>query len=449
MPFPVVPEYITVHLGPPNEAAENVTVSFTSYIKNVASSEVYPTWPENALRANILAQISVALNRVYTEYYRSRGYDFDITSSTRYDQAFVPGRSTFENIDRLVDDIFNNYIVRQGNVEPLYAQFCDGVRTQCAGLSQWGSVELAEQGMTPYEILQYYFGDNINIVFNAPVGDGTPSYPGRPLSRGSMGEDVRTIQQQLNRIRRNYPAIPRISEVSNVFDAETEAAVRAFQSIFNLESDGIVGKATWYKIKMIYNGVKSLSEITSEGLTISEAQRVYPEVLRLGDTGLNVETVRFYLAFLGYFLPQLPPIPITDTFDEAMLDAVYAFQSTYGLTVDGVVGRSTWNALQNVYEQTLYTLPADYQEFAREVYPGRFLVLGDTGPEVRLLQTRLNQMAAQNSAIPTVAVDGVYGQETARAVRAVQRSLGYSATGVVGPVLWSYIITQGQGYGVF
>ena len=448
MPFPVVPEYITVHLGPPNEPAENVTVSFTSYIKNVASSEIYPTWPENALRANILAQISVALNRVYTEYYRSRGYDFDITSSTRYDQAFVPGRSTFENIDRLVDDIFNDYIVRQGNVEPLYAQFCDGVRTQCAGLSQWGSVDLAEQGLTPYEILQHYFGDNINIVFNAPVGDGTPSYPGRPLSRGSVGEDVRTIQQ-LNRIRRNYPAIPRISEVSNVFGAETEAAVRAFQSIFNLASDGIVGKATWYKIKMIFNGVKSLSEITSEGLTISEAQRVYPEVLRLGDTGLNVETVRFYLAFLGYFLPQLPPIPITDTFDQAMLDAVYAFQSTYGLTVDGVVGRNTWNALQNVYEQTLYTLPADYQEFAREVYPGRFLVLGDTGPEVTLLQTRLNQMAAQDSAIPAVMVDGVFGQETARAVRAVQRSLGYSATGAVGPVLWSYIITQGQGYGVF
>ena len=169
MPFPVVPEYITVHLGPPNEAAENVTVPFTSYIKNVASSEVYPTWPENALRANILAQISVALNRVYTEYYRSRGYDFDITSSTRYDQAFVPGRSTFENIDRLVDDIFNNYIVRQGNVEPLYAQFCDGVRTQCAGLSQWGSVDLAEQGLTPYEILQYYYGDNINIELDADM----------------------------------------------------------------------------------------------------------------------------------------------------------------------------------------------------------------------------------------------------------------------------------------
>ena len=449
MPFPVVPEFITVHLGPPNEAAENMTVPFTTYIKNVASSEIYPTWPENALRANILAQISVALNRLYTEHYRSRGYDFDITSSTRYDQAFVPGRSTFENINRLVDDLFNNYIVRQGNVEPLYAQFCDGVRTQCQGLSQWGSVDLAEQGLTPYEILQHYFGDNINIVSNAPVGDGTPSYPGRPLSRGTVGEDVRIIQRQLNRIRRNYPAIPPITEVSNVFDEETENAVRAFQRIFNLEPDGVVGKSTWYKIKMIYNGVKSLSEVTSEGLTISEAQRVYPEALRLGDTGLNVETVRCYLAFLGYFLPQLPPIPITDTFDQARLDAVYAFQSSYGLNVDGVVGRNTWNALQNVYEQTLYTLPADYQEFAREVYPGRFLVLGDTGPEVALLQTRLNQMAAQDSAIPAVTVDGVYGQATARAVRAVQRSLGYSATGAVGPVLWSYIITQGQGYGVF
>ena len=214
-----------------------------------------------------------------------------------------------------------------------------------------------------------------------------------------------------------------------------------------LTVDGIVGKATWYKIKLVYNAVKSLSEITSEGLTISEAQRVYPEALRLGDTGLNVETVRFYLAFLGYFLPQLPPIPITDTFDQAMLDAVYAFQSAYGLKVDGVVGRRTWNALQNVYEQTLYTLPEDYQRFAREVYPGRFLVPGDTGEAVTLLQTRLNQIAAKNDAVPSVTVDGVYGQETARAVRAVQRLLGYIPTGAVGPVLWAYIITQGQGYG--
>ena len=449
MPFPVVPEYITVHLGPPNEAAENVTVPFTSYIKNVASSEVYPTWPENALRANILAQISVALNWVYTEYYRSRGYDFDITSSTRYDQAFVPGRSTFENIDRLVDDIFNDYIVRQGNVEPLYAQFCDGVRTQCRGLSQWGSQELAQQGRTPYEILQYYYGQDIDLVTNAPVGDGTPSYPGRPLTVGSVGEDVRTIQRELNRIRKNYPAIPAIAETDGVFGADTAAAVRAFQRIFNLTQDGIVGKSTWYRIKSIYNGVKSLSEVTSEGLTISEAQRQFPEVLRLGDTGIGVQAIRFYLAFLGFFLPELPPIRISDVFDDELRDAVLAFQSTYGLTVDGVVGRNTWNAIQNVYEQTLYQLPANYQTFARQIYPGHFLVEGDTGAEVTLLQTQLNRLAQRDSSLPSVTADGIFGAATAAAVRTLQSRLGYSPTGAVGPVLWSYIITQGQGYGVF
>ena len=286
-------------------------------------------------------------------------------------------------------------------------------------------------------------------MFNAPVGDSTPSYPGRPLSRGSTGEDVRTLQRELLRIRKNYPAIPNIPDTSGIYDAPTEEAVRAFQRIFNLTQDGIVGKATWYRVKAIYNGVKSLSEVSSEGLTLSEAQRQFPEVLRLGDSGINVQTVRFFLAFLGFFLPELPYIRVTDRFDEALRDAVYAFQQTYGLTVDGVVGRNTWNALQNVYEQTLYQLPENYQEFAREVFPGRFLVEGDTGPEVTLLQTRLNQLAAQDSDIPTVTVDGVFGPATAQAVRAVQSRLGYSTTGAVGPVLWSYIITQGTGYGIF
>ena len=435
MPYPVVPEYITVHLGAPDAPAENVTVTFPRYIKGVAASEIYPTWNESAIRANVLAQISVALNRVYTEFYRSRGYDFDITNNTQYDQAFSPDKETFENINAIVDDMFNNYIVRRGNVEPLYAQFCDGVRTQCRGLSQWGSQELAQQGKTPYEILQYYYGQDIDLVYNAPVGDSTPSYPGRPLTVGSVGEDVRTIQRELNRIRKNYPALA--------------AAVRAFQRIFNLTQDGIVGKGTWYRIKSIYNGVKSLSEVTSEGLTISEAQRQFPKVLRLGDTGIGVQTIRFYLAFLGFFLPELPPIRISDVFDDELRDAVLAFQSTYGLTVDGVVGRNTWNAIQNVYEQTLYQLPANYQTFARQIYPGHFLVEGDTGAEVTLLQTQLNRLAQRDSALPSVTADGIFGPATAAAVRTLQSRLGYSPTGAVGPVLWSYIITQGQGYGVF
>lgn len=243
MAQPVVPESIVVHLGPPGSAAQNVTVPFAEYIKNVASSEIYPTWPESAIRANILAQISFALNRVYTEYYRARGYDYDITSTTQFDQAFVPDRGIFENISQIVDDIFNNYIVRQGRVEPLFAQFCDGVRTKCGGLSQWGSVDLAEEGMTPYEILQYYYGGDIGLVMNAPVGGNVPSYPGRPLRRGSVGEDVRTIERQLNRIGRNYPAIPAITQLDGVFGPETESAVRTFQQIFSLDADGVVGNA--------------------------------------------------------------------------------------------------------------------------------------------------------------------------------------------------------------
>ena len=245
MPYPVIPEYITVHLGAPDAPAENVTVTFPRYIKGVAASEIYPTWNESAIRANVLAQISVALNRVYTEFYRSRGYDFDITNNTQYDQAFSPNKETFENINAIVDDMFNNYIVRRGNVEPLYAQFCDGVRTQCRGLSQWGSQELAQQGRTPYEILQYYYGQDIDLVHNAPVGDSTPSYPGRPLTVGSVGEDVRTIQRELNRIRKNYPALPAIGETDGVFGADTAAAVRALQNRLGYTPTGAVGPVLW------------------------------------------------------------------------------------------------------------------------------------------------------------------------------------------------------------
>lgn len=446
MAQPVVPESIVVHLGPPGSAAQNVTVPFAEYIKNVASSEIYPTWPESAIRANILAQISFALNRVYTEYYRARGYDYDITSTTQFDQAFVPDRGIFENISQIVDDIFNDYIVRQGRVEPLFAQFCDGVRTKCGGLSQWGSVDLAEEGMTPYEILQYYYGGDIGLVTNAPVGGNVPSYPGRPLRRGSVGEDVRTIERQLNRIGRNYPAIPAITRLDGVYGPETESAVRTFQQIFSLDADGVVGKATWYKIKEIYNGVKKLSELTSEGLTISETERQYASALRPGDSGVGVRTVRYYLAFLGYFLPQLPPIRLTDTFDQEMLDAVYAFQSAYGLPVDGIVGRETWNALQDAYQSTVSQLPEDYQDFAEEVYPGRFLVEGDRGEEVRLMQERLRDIARAGGSIPLIAADGVFGPATREAVQALQRQLGLEETGAVGPVLWAEIMTRGQEY---
>ena len=446
MAYPVIPQNIVVHLGPPDQPAENITVPFADYIRNVASSEIYPTWPESAIRANILAQISYALNRVYTEYYRSRGYEFDITNTTRYDQAYTPGGEVFENIGIIVDEIFNNYIVRQGRVEPLFAQFCDGVQTQCQGLSQWGSVSLAEQGLTPYEILQYYYGRDIGIVNNAPVGANVPSYPGILLQRGSFGEEVRQIQLELNRIGKNFPAIPVIPAITGVFDVPTEQAVIRFQDIFNLYVDGIVGRATWYKIKEIYNGVKRLSELSSEGITYSEAQRVYPNMLRFGDTGIAVRIVQYYLAFLGYFYPDLPPIAITGEFGQETYDAVLTFQNKYGLQVDGIVGRNTWNELQRVYRETVEDLSPDYQTYIGEIYPGRFLVRGDSDAFVSRLQSNLQRISRSDPSIPPVQVTGEFDEATEQAVKALQRQLGFDETGDVGPILWSDISTRGRGY---
>ena len=242
--IPFVPQNITVHLGAPGEAAQNVTVPFIDYIKNVTSSEIYPTWDESALRAYILAITSFALNRVYTEFYRSRGYDFDITNSTAFDQYFVNGRSYFENISRLVDELFNDYLRRPGFVEPLAAKFCNGTTVTCEGLSQWGSQNLARQGYDSTRILRSYYG-NVEIVNDAPIRGITSSYPGTPLRRGSSGPNVVIVQVELNRIAQNYPAIPKLAVVDGIYGSRTEAAVRRFQEIFDLAPDGIVGPATW------------------------------------------------------------------------------------------------------------------------------------------------------------------------------------------------------------
>ena len=436
-----IPEYITVHLGAPNDqSARNVRVPFIDYVKNVASSEIYPTWPENSLRANMYAQISFVLNRVFSEWYRSRGYDFDITSDTRYDQKFIYGRDVYESVSRIADDIFNDYIIRQGTVQPLFAQYCDGINVRCDGLSQWGTVDLAEEGLTPYEILQYYYGDNISLVFNAPTGEGLPSYPGYPLRLGSFGEDVRTIQRQLNRIGRNYPAVSPTLELNGLFDADTELAVKNFQSIFNLTKDGVVGKSTWYRIKSIYNAVKGISELQSEGITSEELQRLFPEVLRLGDTGIGVKSLQYYLAVVAYFNDFIPTASIDGVFGESTRSAVEAFQRSEGLTADGIVGRETWNALVSRYDQILASLPDEPGEYAETIYPGRFLSEGQSGGEVLRLQRFINRAADVYPEVPRVSEDGEFGPSTASAVRAIQEANGIAPSGAVGPVTWNTIV---------
>lgn len=435
--FPIVPEFITVHLGKPSAAARNVRVPFSQYIKNVASSEIYPTWPESSLRANIYAEITFALNRIYTEHYRSRGYDFDITNSTQFDQYYVEGRDIFENISRVVDDIFNDYVVKQGQIQPYFTQYC---AQKCEGLSQWGTVTLANQGYTPYRILQYYYGNDIDIIRNAPIKTNTPTYPGTPLRLGSGGEDVVEIQRQLNRIAVNYPSIPKITESTGYFEQTTQTAVKQFQKIFNLVQDGIVGKDTWYKIKQIYNGIKGLSELYSEGITISEIERKYERLLKLGTRGPSVRIVQYYLQFLSFFNLKLPYVAMDGIFGQETYDAVLTFQSLYGLDVDGIVGRNTWDMIQDAYVGVLNSLPDEYRSYSSLLYPGYIITTGASGKVVEQLQTFLKTIADNNSAVPQVNVDGYYGNQTKNAVLAIQKLQGLEQNGQVGVLTWNAIV---------
>ncbi len=437
--LPTIPETITVHLGLPDQPAENITVPFPDYIKNVASSEIYPTWPEAAIQANIYAQISYALNRVYNEFYRSQGYDFDITNTTQYDQKFIKGRDIYENISQIVDEIFNNYVVQQGRVDPFFTAYCNGTTTVCAGLSQWGTVALAEQGLTPYQILQEFYGPNIGILENAPISANVASYPGVPLRLGDAGNDVKTIQLQLNRIADNYPAIPKIETPNGVFDIATENAVQEFQRIFNLTPDGIVGKATWYQLKYIYNGVKRLNELTSEGLTLEEVTRPFPAVLKEGDEGIDVRSLQYYLDVIAYFTDAVPDIAQDGYFGPATTAAVKAFQTLAGLPADGIVGRQTWQRIQQAYQMILNTLPAGINENNAGIYPGYFLSLGMENQDVRNLQTYLRGIADYTGAIPPIEITGIFDEPTRDVVAALQAQNGFPANGNVGPATWNLI----------
>ena len=347
---PSIPQYITVHLGSPDSNAQNVTVSFPQYIKNVASSEIYPTWNESAIYANIYAQISYALNRVYTNFYRSRGYDFDITSSTAYDQKFIQGRTVFENISRIVDQIFTTYIRRGGRIEPLAAKYCNGTTVTCEGLSQWGSEYLARQGYNSIDILRYYYGDDIELVQNTPISDVQTLYPGTPLRRGDSGDAVFVIQRSLNEIAKNYPAIPRVTE-DGIFGEATERSVRTFQQIFNLTPDGIVGQATWNRMVLLYVAIRRLSELDSEGVRFIGSSFEYPnDVLRFGSRGENVELLQYLLNTVAEFYDTIPSVENTGYFGEQTQNAVIALQRQFGLTPDGIVGENTWEALYSAYK---------------------------------------------------------------------------------------------------
>ncbi|HBB72802.1 MAG TPA: spore cortex-lytic protein [Ruminococcus sp.] len=434
---PYIPETITVHLGTPDSSAPNVTLDFASYIKNVASSEIYPTWPEAALRANIYAIVSFALNRIYTEWYRSRGYDFDITATTQYDQKYINGREYFRNISYLVDELFNDYVQRQGSVEPLFTAFCNGTTTTCAGLSQWGTVDLANQGLTPYEILQYYYGKDINIVKNAPVRSAMPSYPGIDLELGSAGNDVRSLQVFLNRISGNYPAIPKIPAADGIFDAATENAVRTFQSVFGLSSTGVVDQATWYKITYIYTSVKRIAELDSEGVRLEEVAPIFREDLSIGMQSDEVSMLQYYLAVIGAYYAAVTPVEITGYFGEQTERSLKSFQRVFGLPQTGVADRATRNDLYRAYRGIAETVKPEYTAVA--LYPGTVLKEGDSGESVRIIQEYLSLIHNTYSNIPAVNNTGYFGPLTRQSVTEFQRTFGITPSGLVGAITWDRI----------
>lgn len=259
----VVPEYVVVHDGSPRDStAQNYWMRYKDYIKNVASSEIYATWPDNTIRANVLAIMSFTLNRVYTEWYRNQGFNFTITSSTAFDHKFIPGRNIFEPIDRIVDEVFSNYLSRPNVRQPILTQYCDGKRVTCPNwMSQWGSKYLGDQNYSTIEILRYYYGDDMYINTAEEVSGVPISWPGEPLDIGSSGNAVRQIQEQLNVISEVYSAIPELDLVDGIYGERTQEAVRTFQSVFGLPQTGIVDYRTWYKIQEIYVGITRIAEL--------------------------------------------------------------------------------------------------------------------------------------------------------------------------------------------
>ena len=401
------------------------------------------SWPEEALRANIIAQVSLALNRIWTEWYPSRGYSFNITGSPGYDQAYVNGRTVFAVMERLTAELFNTFVQRSGDAEPYFTEYCDGKTVTCPGMKQWGTVDRAREGMNALQILRYYYGNRVQLVTTDNIAAIPSSYPGSPLRRGSTGTNVRILQKQLSRIARDYPSFGKPA-VTGTFDEATENSVKKFQKQFSLTADGVVGRATWNKVSFIYVSVKDLAELTSEGETAEGTQSAggWPgTVLRRGSTGSSVEQVQFWLSDLAQFDSSLVRVTVDGSYGAATERAVRAFQQKQSLTADGVVGQRTWNTLKEV------GLAVANEIVAANVAPGQFTTTtraGSSGTAVRAVQYYLRRLAAYYSDVPRVAVDGKFGAATTRAVKAWQSRAGLTVDGVVGRLTFQSLYDAAQ-----
>lgn len=435
--FPIIPRVIRVHLGRPGSNARIVSVPFKDYLKNVASSEIYPTWPDASLRANIYCQMSLALNRVYTEWYPSKGYNFDITNSTAFDQAYVHGRNIFDSVSKIVDELFTQYVRKINTINPYYTEYCDGKQVTCPGLKQWGTVTFAQQGLNPLEILRRYY-TNIEIVSTNRIQENVGSFPGYNLRVGTRDNNVAIMQNQLNRITVNYPLIKPVIPVDGNFTPKLEESVKTFQRVFNLTPDGIVGRATWYKISYIYVAVKKLAELKSEGEQGNPSGQYPGFVLREGSSGPYVQEMQYYLDTVSDFTPLVSGIGVDGLFGRGTRAAVVSFQNMARLAADGLVGPATWNAIVRGYKDTqkvdVPTVPPVVP------WPGNFLRLGSRGDDVKSLQFYLNRIYQGSSAVPQLTVDGIFGLGTENNVIVFQNQNNLIPDGIVGKNTWDAII---------
>jgi peptidoglycan hydrolase-like protein with peptidoglycan-binding domain len=358
----------------------------------------------------------------------------------------VDGRNIYDSISVIVDRIFNLYVQRQGRKEPFFTQFCNGTTSTCAGLSQWGTVSLANQGMTPIQILKYYYPSDIEIVETKNTISVNESYPGVPLREGSQGHNVQTMQRYLNRIRANYPLIPLISNPNGVFGNDTTHAVKVFQEIFNLTQNGIIDKETWYKISYIYVSVTKLAELDSEGEWIGIGETPPKVVLREGSQGADVAQLQFILNFISEFYPSVPPVIQDAVFRATTKTSVIGFQKTFNLTPDGVVGPTTWDMLYKVYKginNNVEIPPGPVQPpVTTPPYPGTPLRKGSKGNDVLLMQQYLNVISNVYTTIPKLKADGIFGSATESAVIAFQKQFGLTVDGIIGPVTWNRIVAE-------
>lgn len=388
------------------------------------------SWPEEALRANIIAQVSLALNRIWTEWYPSRGYSFNITGSPGYDQAYVNGRTVFAVMERLTAELFNTFVQRSGDAEPYFTEYCDGKTVTCPGMKQWGTVDRAREGMNALQILRYYYGNRVQLVTTDNIAAIPSSYPGSPLRRGSTGSSVEQVQFWLSDLAQFDSSLVRVT-VDGSYGAATERAVRAFQQKQSLTADGVVGQRTWNTLYAAWVDAQSDLGGTAWPGT----------ALRRGAAGMEVRLVQFWLRLAADNYSALRTVTVDGSYGAATVSAVEAFQTLFGLTPDGVVGRSTWNKLKEV------GLAVANKIVAANVAPGQFTTTtraGSSGTAVRAVQYYLRRLAAYYSDVPRVAVDGKFGAATTRAVKAWQSRAGLTVDGVVGRLTFQSLYDAAQ-----